>query len=384
MSADSARQPAPRGDWSRLLFVLPAMGAGGSERVVATIANEWARQGRHIGIVTFEPSSATPYYPLDPKVSFTQLDLPPISRPKWRAAARTLERISALRRTFREFAPDAVISFLTKTNVMSVAAAQGLNIPVIISERNNPELQEFDPLWNWSRARAYPRAYSFVTMTQRAADFYPVAQRPRTRIIANPVVLPEWKEERGGHVLTAVGRLNRQKRFDRLIDAFSLIAADHPTWKLVIWGKGPDLAALQAQRDRLGLTDRVEFPGLTSAPGLWVETADIFVLSSEYEGWANVIVEAMAAGLPVVSFDCPFGPREIISHGVNGILAPSGDVRALAAALSEVMGDENLRRRLGQGAEESSRKYTPAAITGEWAKIVSEAVAARRTPRASV
>lgn len=366
-------------DWSRLLFVLPSLSAGGSERVIATLANHWAEGGRQIGIVTFEAENIAPYYALHPDVTLMRLNLPPVSSPKWRAITHTQKRISALRRSFQNFAPDVIISFLTKTNIMAIAAASGLNIPVVISERNNPKLQSIDLLWRWARALAYPRAFAFVTMTQGAADCIAASQRPHTRIIANPVTLPAgWKNNRRGNTLAAVGRLTEQKRFDRLIDAFAMIADDHPDWSLVIWGEGRGRADLEARRDRLVLQDRIRLPGLTSAPGLWVETADVLVLSSEYEGWANVIAEAMQAGLPVVSFDCPFGPRQIITDRVNGVLVPNGDVSALANALSEVMGDAALRRKLGEQAARDAKAYTTDTIAAQWARLVSEAAAQRR------
>src|SRR3546814_10544152 len=104
--------------------------------------------------------------------------------------------------------------------------------------------------------------------------------------------------------MAAVGRLVPQKGFDRLLDAFSRIATDHPDWTLVIWGEGPDRAALEEQRRRLGLDGRVEMPGVSKQPGVWIEQSDLFILSSRFEGWGLVLGEAMAAGLPVISFDC--------------------------------------------------------------------------------
>src|SRR4030095_11452194 len=110
------------------------------------------------------------------------------------------------------------------------------------------------------------------------------------------------------------------KGFDRLLQAFADIADAFPDWKLVIWGEGPERASLEAERERLGLRERAEMPGATARPGMWIETVDVFVLSSHFEGWGLVLLEAMAAGIPAVAFDCEWGPREIITHGVDGIV----------------------------------------------------------------
>lgn len=367
-----------------ILFVLPTMRAGGSERVISTLANYWAGTGRKVSVATFEPSSAAPYYPLDHRIAALPLNLPPTKSSAASAITRTGERILAVRRTIRTVRPDVVISFLTKANVLTVLAAQGLGVPVIISERNNPRIQRFSRLWDVARAYAFPRADAMVSMTQGALDFYPPRQRPNARIIRNPVSLPaDLRIRRNGRTLTAVGRLNKQKRFDRLLDAYALIAADFPDWRLVIWGEGGERAALEAQIDRLGLASRVEMPGLTREPGRWVETADILALTSDYEGWANVIVEAMAAGIAVVSVDCDYGPKELLGYERPagearteraGIIVAKDDVRALADALASLMRDTARREGLGRNGAAYASRFTVPAIAAEWDDLIAEVV----------
>ncbi|MEL7492242.1 MAG: glycosyltransferase family 4 protein, partial [Pseudomonadota bacterium] len=292
---------------------------------------------------------------------------------------RTNERITALRKTFADHKPDVIISFLTKTNIMTLEAAKSLKAPVIISERNNPNAQQFNRMWRTARAHTYPRAFAFVTMTRGAAEYYPERQRPRTTIIPNPINLPEdWRNQRGGKILTAVGRLTEQKRFDVLIDAFAEIADDFSDWTLTIWGEGEDRAKLEAQRDALGLSERIKMPGLTPKPGAWIETADVFALSSDYEGWANVILEAMAAGLPIVSTDCPYSPGDLLDHGRSGMLVSTGDAHAFAGALSEVLADQSLRDHLGDNAREASRQYRTEKIVAQWDALVNAAYAEQR------
>lgn len=374
-TADSAIHLA---DDARVLFVLPSLGAGGSERVVTTLANHWAQQGRQVGIANFDDPAFSPFYPLADEVALFRLGLPAASGGLPAQILQTARRIKALERVYREFEPDVVISFLTKANVMSVLAARRSRIPVIISERNNPTLQHFNAFWRAARAYTYPKAFSFVTMTKGAAEYYPERQRPRTSIIPNPVNLPEsWQDRRKGNTITAVGRLTDQKQFHLLIDAFAQIAADFPDWNLVIWGEGSARADLEQQRARLGLDDRIALPGLTEQPGQWVETADIFVLSSAYEGWPNVIVEAMAAKLPVVAFDCEHGVSDMIEDGVTGRLVPLGDVPGLARGMASLLKDPDLRQALARRAGEASARYDTGVIADQWSRIVGEAVASK-------
>ncbi|MEL7190355.1 MAG: glycosyltransferase family 4 protein, partial [Pseudomonadota bacterium] len=312
---------------ARILFVIPSLGAGGSERVVTTLANHWAGEGRPIAIANFDPPEEPPFYALASQVDLFPLDHPPSKEGLLDQFRQTGHRVAKLQAVIDVFKPDVIISFLTKANIMALLATHQSGIPVIISERNNPTLQTFNAFWRMARSRSYPNAFSFVTMTKGAAEYYPEKQRPRTRIIPNPVNLPaNWQNKRKGNTITAVGRLADQKQFHLLIDAFAKIAGEFPDWNLTIWGEGGLRDALEKQRKALNLDDRVSLPGLTDIPGQWIETADVVAMSSAYEGWPNVVVEAMAAQLPVVTFDCEHGPSDMIEDGVTGYLVPQDDV----------------------------------------------------------
>jgi glycosyltransferase involved in cell wall biosynthesis len=265
-----------------------------------------------------------------------------------------------------------VLSFLTRVNVVTLLATRGLQVPVVISERNNPLRQGIGRTWTFVRDQLYPLASRLVVMTKRASEYFPQG-RPLVTVIPNPVVLPDgWRERRGGHRLVAVGRLVEQKGFDLLLEAFARVAPEFPQWTLVIWGEGQLRRSLEAHRDHLGLNGRVQMPGVTARPGIWVEDADVFVLSSRYEGWGIVLSEAMAAGLPVVSFDCPFGPAEMVVHEADGLLVPAEDVDALALAFRRVLSDASLRSRLATAARESARRFSPEAVMAAWDSVIDE------------
>ena len=374
--ADTSTPSMPAG--TKLLIVLSALGAGGAERVVTALANHWRQRGVDVAIATFEAPGAKSFYPLHPGLRIHRLGLPAARLALGGAIAQAKDRIDALAALIRAERPAAVISFLTKINVVTLLAAPA-DVPVIVSERNNPAQQRFNAFWRAAQALTFPRAYALVAMTQGAVDAYPASQRPNATVIPNPVIIPERMERRSdGRTLTAVGRLTRQKRFDLLLDAFARIAGDHPAWRLMIWGEGEERAALEAQRDRQGLAGRVLMPGLTETPGAWLGSADAFVLASDFEGWGNVVAEAMAAGLPVVSTDCDFGPREMIEDGVSGLLVPHNDAAALARGLSRLLGDAALRARLGAAAKERAAAFALPLVAHRWETLIAAAIAAPR------
>jgi glycosyltransferase involved in cell wall biosynthesis len=363
----------------RIALVITALGAGGAEGVLIGMANHWAAKGNFVTLISFERSGTQPYYPLDPRVGLRQLDLEARTGAPWRTAWRSLVRIFALRRALCACRPDVAIAFLAKVNVVTVLATRGLGLPVILSERNNPQRQSFSPVWVWLRHRLYGLADGFVTPSRGVLGCFPDPLRARGRVIPNPVEPPAHPSARAaGRTVVAVGRLVWQKGFDLLLQAFARIAPRQPGWRLVIWGEGPERGRLEALRDTLALGDRVALPGLTARPGQWTEDGSLFVLSSRYESFGNVITEAMASGLPVVAFDCPFGPGEIVRDGVDGVLVAPEDVTALAAALDALLADPERRARLGAAARDGVKRFDRARVMALWDQLIAEVTAARR------
>ncbi|WP_379923346.1 glycosyltransferase family 4 protein [Erythrobacter sp. R86502] len=362
----------------RISFLLPGLRAGGSEHVVTFTANRLIERGHAVEIISFESGSAAPYYTPDPRIALHYLALPVAQRAKLAALGEIAQRTGRLRKHLKNSRPDLLISFLTRTNVQAILASRGLDIPVIVSERNNPVQQDPGAAWRWLRARLYPKAFGLITMTHGAMACFPPQMRRRSWVIPN---MSEFGENRAichdGDIrhLVAVGRLTHQKGFDLLLESFAAIAPHHPNWRLTIWGDGPDRTKLETLRNQLGLADRVLMPGVTNKPGGWITNADAFVLSSRFEGWGLVLGEAMAAGLPSVSFACDFGPAEMIRNEEDGLLVRAGDVPALAAALDRLMGDAALRKRLGARAQETSRQFRPDRIGQLWIDLVENVLA---------
>ena len=167
------------------------------------------------------------------------------------------------------------------------------------------------------------------------------------------------------------------KGFDLLVEAFAIVHARHPDWTLTIFGAGPWRQRLTAQRDALGLTGTVHFPGVRRTLDGELAASSLFVLSSRAEGLPMVLLEAMSTGLPVVAFDCPTGPAEVIEHGITGLLVPPKDVNGLASALADLIEDRDRRRAMGAAAFESSRRYFMPAVCDSWERLFGELNAAR-------
>jgi glycosyltransferase involved in cell wall biosynthesis len=364
----------------KIALVISALGAGGAERVIVTVANEWVARGRTVTLLTFEPPGTRPYYALDPRVTLRQLNVVGTGRRRL-GIRQTVNRILALRRALRAVQPDVVVSFLAKINIVTLLATRGLGLGVVISDHNNHERQAASPVWRVLRERLYGWADRLVAPSQGVLATMPTATAGRGHVIPNSVDLPPFSARRGiGRILVAVGRLDEQKGFDLLLPAFARVAGGHPDWRLVIWGEGTDRPQLEALRDRLGLADRVGLPGLTGRPGQWVEDATLFVLSSRFEGFGIVITEAMAAGVPVIVTDCPWGPSEIVTHGVDGWLVPPEDVAALAEGLDLLMGDEALRTRLAEVARQSVKRFDRESVMALWDDLVDGVRPGKRAP----
>jgi glycosyltransferase involved in cell wall biosynthesis len=180
------------------------------------------------------------------------------------------------------------------------------------------------------------------------------------------------KARLAGKTVLSAGRLRRQKGFDLLIRAFGPVAAAHPDWRLRICGRGRLRKDLQRLIDEEGLSDVVTLAGQAKHLGREMESASMFVLSSRFEGFPLILLEAMSKGLPVVSFDCPTGPREVIDNRRNGILVADGDVDALAAGMREVIADAEFRERLAAASVETVQAYSMQAIGPRWGALLDE------------
>jgi glycosyltransferase involved in cell wall biosynthesis len=359
-----------------ILIFIHSMHSGGAERVAANLANHWTRQGRNVTIVTLS-SKALDYYELNPAVNRIALNLAGESANPLAAIANNLRRVLALRRVLSQVRPDIALAMMSSANILLALASVGFkHIATVGSEHTHPPQLPLGAAWEALRAYFYGNLSAVTALTQETAVWLRRHTRARKIFVipnAAPWPLPQQNPhlklptmQKGRRMLLAVGRLSEEKQFDLLITVFQRLVIAFPEWVLVILGEGPDRKLLEDQVHSAVLTDRILLPGRAGNLRQWYEAADLFVMTSRFEGFPNVLAEAMAHGATAVSFDCDTGPRDIIRHEVDGQLVPPGDTVDLERALRRMMCDEPLRRRFAERAIEVRVRFSMDKVAGMW------------------
>lgn len=324
-----------------LAFVLPDLRGGGAERVMLTLATELAQFGYAPHIILANAGGALMADAQRARLPITDLK-----------TDRLREVATPLRRWLCENQPTALVPAMWPLTSIAVWAARGTGVPIITTDHATLSNQYAGKgvlhrlVLRASIRATYLRARANVSVSAGSArDLEQLGRLPvgRVKVIHNPVMRPEpdtghavWPAQ-AKHRILAVGSLRWQKGFPTLLRAFRLLLDKGCDGELVILGDGPDRAVLSGMVQSLGLTERVAMPGFTPHTGSYYATADLFALSSRSEGFANVIVEALSHGLPVVATDCPHGPAEILNTPDVGTLVTVGDTAALAAAIGAAL-----------------------------------------------
>lgn len=357
---------------SDLTIVVADLGPGGAQRVVTTLANAWAKEGRRLTIVTLA-DDASPFFPLDARIQRQSLGLVAESRSLLGALMANGRRVLALRQAIRRSRAPVVVSFVGATNVLSVLAAIGLGAKLVICERNDPSKQSLGQLWDWMRRRLYRHA-DLVTANSREACEWLRHHVPadRLRLLPNPLAVPSCAENTGGdgRTVLAVGRLSHQKGYDILLTAFAQSQARRAGWRLAIVGDGELRDRLRAQADELGLGDQVEWRGRSNDVTAHHLGAEIFVMASRHEGMPNAVLEAMALGRPVIVTDGCGGALEFVSDGKSGLVVPVEDVASLGAAIDRLASDAELRQGLAAAGRQAVDALRVERVLPIWDDVV--------------
>lgn len=370
-------------DRKSVCLFIGTLKAGGAERVTVWLATELHRRGHGVVVLTHS-SPEEDFFTLPEGIARETVGFGEGRNSLWGKLVINIRRCLQVRRVLRKHRVNSLLAMMPHESVMAVVSSFGLRMRVAVSERNAPWHRKQDRIWTTMRRLVYRFSDVQVAQTRPIGDWLRrETGSTRVTIIPNavqanlpsgpPFVQPQEVLRPGRRLLLAVGTKPFQKGFDLLVEAFARVAADHPDWDLAIPGLLPERAEggitgqdiLDAAAG-FGLADRVILPGHLGNVPDWYAAADLFVLSSRFEGFPNVLVEAMGAGLACVAFACDTGPDEIIQHEVDGLLVRDLTVEALSEALGRAMGDPDLRTDLAAAAPEVTERFAPETIMDAW------------------
>ena len=347
---------------SKLIVSIATMGSGGAERVLSVLSTPLTDYFEEIQYVLWD--GGDPFYLVDPKVKI--VSLPELSGKKGRR-----KQMGTFRRLIKHERPDLVLSFLTPYNMLVLLSTLGIKQKIVVAERTDPtRLLSGGRAGLWARDLIYRRACGILTQTEYAKSIYDSKFAGKTKVIFNPVTMTN---EQVGMALRAekekvfvtAGRLETVKDQATMVEAFAKFYKTHSDHRLMIYGDGPMKETLQKKVEDLGVQKAVMLAGRTNE--LWdkIKVAEAFLLTSEYEGMSNALIEAMCMGLPVISTKVS-GAIDLIEDGVNGYLIDVKDIEALTGRMVRLADDALLRERMGKEATKVYELLRQDKICKEW------------------
>lgn len=356
----------------KITLFIGSLYGGGAERVTCNLASYLVQQGHQVEILTMSETEKA--YELDKRVSVRTL----LSLKERKDTVRnTLIRMPRFLKYLKTSDTDEYIVMLPKTTIMLLMFRWLTKAKVIAAERVDPA--SYSNRIAKMLRRFAKRADGWVFQTEDAQKWYgDTIKNCKSTVIPNAInpvfIRPRYAGEKR-KIIAGAGRLDDQKNFGLLIRAFAKIAPDFPEYNLVIYGKGSKEQELKSLVGSLGLRGRIELPGNIQNIAEEMEKNTMFVLSSDFEGMPNALMEAMALGLPCVSTDCPCGgPRYLIQDGVNGLLVPVGDADEMARAMRRILSNSNMVENMGKEAMKIAKDLAPEKIYGLWEKFVTSIV----------
>lgn len=357
----------------RIVFIVSCLDAGGAQRVLSDMANYWAVKGWKVTIITVAGEEVPDFYPLHPDVRRLRLELAGDTQGVFQKLGRNLRKVWRLRREIRAICPNGAISFMDVNNVLTLLATIGLGLRVIVSERIDPAVNPgVERIWAVLRRSVYCRAAAVVGQTREISLWLKEHCRAHAVTIPNPLRELPFPQDAREKMVLSVGRLDSQKGHDVLIKAFARVHARFRDWRLIVLGEGPERDNLRRLAASLGISANVDMPGRVNDPERWMARAGIVVQASRFEGFPNVVMEAMAMGAAVIATNCRSGPSELISDGKNGRLVPVDDVSRLAEVMTELMADPREREQMGHNATRIRQRLAQDKVMACWEKLLTD------------
>ena len=345
-------------------FYISSLSGGGAENVLTTLAKELKNNGHKVSITSLEKRPQ--FYSVDAGIELIKHNNTKKGRLK-----EIIADFKDIRRQLKERKDtDICVSFLSRCNLQVLLCSLFLHKKVVVCDRNNP-LKEHSKLVFWLSNQVYRLASAVFVQTEQIKSFYPKYLQKKMYVIENTLDTAKLDAQCDDEIapentIISIGRLEPQKDFKTLISAFGTIADKYPDWKVKIFGKGNMHDELQQFIDNKNLSERVLLCGRTETPFKELKKSKVFVLSSHYEGFPNVLCEGMYAGLPCISSDCVSGPRELINDGENGFLFPIGNEKILAEKLDLLLSSDEICGIMGDRAKNTVKRLELPVIVEKW------------------
>ena len=273
--------------------------------------------------------------------------------------------------------PDVVVCFMAQNILLTGIAIKNIKVPFVVSERIDPAQVKRNFIFKHILNKIYERASLVIFQTKRAQNYFNEKIRKNSCIIGNPIKISCFKSSNTKHKIVNVGRMTAQKNQAMLLDVFKSIHDKYPDYTLTIYGDGPLRNELESKIKELGLEDSAFLPGVSNSIHKEMSDAEMFVLSSNFEGLSNALMEAMLMGLPSISTDCA-GSDEIIVNNENGILIPVGDANQLYDAIENLINDKKLRNSISKNSTESMKKYEEKNIIDKWNSTIENVIESKK------